>query len=42
MQTDGTYGAIFQKWFPDQPVNEIERWPGAGSSVALLAGPPAP
>ncbi len=42
MQADGTYGAIFQKWFPDQPVNEIERWPGAGSSAALLAGQPAP
>ena len=42
MQADGTYGAIFQKWFPDQPVNEIERWVGAGSSAALLAGPPAP
>jgi putative glutamine transport system substrate-binding protein len=42
MQADGTYGAIFQKWFPDQPVNEIERWAGAGSSAALLAGPPAP
>jgi putative glutamine transport system substrate-binding protein len=40
MQADGTYGAIFQKWFPDQPVNEIERWTGAGSSAALLAGPP--
>lgn len=38
MQADGTYGAIFQKWFPDQPVNVIEQWPGAGSSAALLAG----
>lgn len=38
MQADGTYGAIFQKWFPDQPVNEIERWRGAGSSAAILAG----
>jgi putative glutamine transport system substrate-binding protein len=38
MQADGTYGAIFQKWFPDQPANEIPRWPGAGSSAALLAG----
>lgn len=40
MQADGTYGAIFQKWFPDQPTNDIPLWPGAGSSAALLAGAP--
>lgn len=40
MQADGAYGRIFQKWFPDQPVNEIERWPGVAPSLSsLLAGP---
>lgn len=38
MQADGTFGAIFAKWFPDQPVNAIVQWPGTGSSAALLAG----
>jgi len=40
MQADGAYGSIFQKWFPDQPVNEIERWPGVAPALSsLLAGP---
>lgn len=42
MQDDGTYGAIFQKWFPDQPVNAIERWPGAGPALQALLAPPTP
>jgi ABC-type amino acid transport substrate-binding protein len=40
MQADGTYDAIFQKWFPDQPVNEIERWPGVGPGLPALLAPP--
>jgi putative glutamine transport system substrate-binding protein len=40
MQTDGTYSRTFQKWFPDQPVNEIEHWPGVSPALqSLLAGP---
>jgi ABC-type amino acid transport substrate-binding protein len=40
MQADGTYGHLFQKWFPDQPVNAIERWPGVSPALrSLLAGP---
>lgn len=42
MQADGTFGTLFQKWFPDQPVHVIERWPGAGPTLATLLAPPTP
>lgn len=36
---DGRYARIFARWFPDQPINEIMRWPGSEPSIAsLLAG----
>jgi ABC-type amino acid transport substrate-binding protein len=40
MQADGAYAQLFQKWFPDQPVNQIEVWPGVSPALsALIAGP---
>ncbi|MCL6512070.1 MAG: transporter substrate-binding domain-containing protein [Anaerolineae bacterium] len=39
MWADGTFARIFQKWFPDQPINAITPWPGDEPGIeALLAG----
>jgi ABC-type amino acid transport substrate-binding protein len=39
MQADGVYQQLFAKWFPDQTLNVIEAWPGAGSAASLLSAP---
>lgn len=41
MQADGTFARIFQRWFPNQAVPEIERWPGSSPSVESLLAEPA-
>jgi len=41
MWADGAFARIFQRWFPDQPVNAITTWPGSGPGIkVLLAGTP--
>ncbi|MCS7055014.1 MAG: transporter substrate-binding domain-containing protein [Thermoflexales bacterium] len=39
MWGSGAFTRIFQRWFPDQPVNSITPWPGSEPSVeSLLSG----
>jgi len=39
MWADGAFARIFQRWFPDQPMNAITPWPGSEPSIqALLTG----
>ncbi len=40
MLADGGYARIFARWFPDQPINEIARWPGSEPSIEALLSPP--
>lgn len=42
MLADGAYARIFGKWFPDQAINEIERWPGNNPTIEMLLAPPTP
>jgi ABC-type amino acid transport substrate-binding protein len=42
MLADGAYEKLHQRWFPDQAIDQIERWPGDAPALAALLAPPTP